>query len=175
MPEFQGGVVHGCKLLVSNRGKLTPIRLEPPFDFRPAPQPVSAAGIGDRLRKISRATRSVDEKTNAFACPADVCSDIRQGRQPGVRNADDLDALHLLQVVDGRQDGVLQRPGLAIEVDILNSVAGADRRVVTTGLEQLIDQALVLKVGTVDDQGEVKGGHVPALPFVSLPDEGTAG
>lgn len=91
---------------------------------------------------------------------------IRKRSQPGVRDTDDFDALQLLQIVDGRQDGVIQRPGFAIGVNILHSVAEAGRRVAATGFEQAVDQGLVLKFGTIDDQGEVKSGHVTALlPF----------
>ena len=109
-------------------------------DFRPAPKPVSAAGIGDWFRKISRTARSANEKTYAFARPADAGRNIRKRSQSGVRNTDDYDTFQCLQVIDGRQDGVLQRLGFAVEVDILYPVAGADRRVVATGFEQPVYQ-----------------------------------
>jgi len=169
VPDFQSGVVHCRELVVCDRRGFTQILLEPACNFGPAPQPVSVAGVGDGFRKISGAARAVHQKPDTFARPAGAGRYVRQGSQPGVRDTDDLDALQRLQVVDGRQYSVIQRIGLAIEVDILHAVAGADRRVVTTGFKQPINRWLVLKVGPVDDQSELEGGHVWCAPLSQTP------
>ena len=87
----------------------------------------------------ARAARSTHEKAHAFARPADAGRYVLQGSQPCVRDTDDFDSRQLLQVVDGRQQSVIQRFGFAIEVDKLHAVAEANRRVVTAGFEQPVD------------------------------------
>ena len=117
---------------------------------------------------------AADQKPNTLPRAADPGSDIGQRSQSGVGDTDDLDARQLLEIVDGRQYRIVERIGLAIEVDILRPVAETDRGIVATRLEQQVHEGLVLKVRTVNDQSEVIAGHLNAPLFLRLRDEGTA-
>ena len=158
--EFQGSVVGGRQLVLRDFQALAQAFREPMCYFGPAPQPVSASGIGDGFRESAWATRTACQEPNAFTGAADTDGDIRQRGQPSIGNADDLDAIEFLQIVYGRQDCVIEVLCFAIEVNILYAVAATDRRVVTTCLEQRIDQGPILEVGTVDNQREMEGRHV---------------
>ena len=49
--------------------------------------------------------------------------------------------------------------GLAIEVDVLETIGATDCGVVASRLEYGIDKRVVLQIGTINNQGEVVDWH----------------
>ena len=76
--------------------------------------------------------------------PGEPGSDVGEGSQPGIGDTDDVDALQLLQIVNRREYGIIERSGFTVEVDILYAFAAANRRVVEARLEKQVDQRRIL-------------------------------
>jgi len=73
----------------------TPVR-----HFRPAPQSIATAGIGDRRREPSGAAGAGDQQPHAFSGAADAHGDVRHGDKPGIGNPHHIDAIDALKIRD---------------------------------------------------------------------------
>ena len=170
VPELQRGAEGRRDFVLRNRQCLAQLFHAPALHVGPAPQAIAPTRVGDR----STETRLARERR----LPA-------IGRSPGFGQGGQR---YPPARQDRRRRCARPRPpaasprhppptgwhgrefcGLAIEVDELDSIASADRRIVAPGLEQRVDARFVLKIGPLDDQREVKCRHAQPSPILLGP------
>ena len=85
----------------------------------------------------------------------DAARDIRHGDETGIGDPGNADTIDVLDIPDRRQNRLAEAGRIAIEIDVLDSIAPTYRRVVAPCLEQPVDDRVILQVGAIDDQCNV--------------------